>query len=325
MEEKKEQAAVGLFVLVAGGLLLATVFWLTGVFRESGPEYHSYFKFAAGLSEGAIVRYAGGPQVGRVEKVHSDPKDAARMVINFRVKSDTPVKTDSLVKISSLSPLGDNYLEISSGSANAAKAPTGSELRSAEYTSFEDIVGELNTMAPQAQELLKNLNARVVELKETISRVNALIDEQNRANLSASLNHIRGMLEEDRPKIKTTLENVSVASKKIDPLMDDFKKTLAKAQDALAHVDETLTENRPDLRKSISELKDTLASAQKLTDQLNQTLYTNSDNLDEMLDNLRRVTENLKQFTETIKARPYTLIRSSSPPPHEPGQPPPKP
>jgi hypothetical protein len=28
---------------------------------------------------------------------------------------------------------------------------------------------------------------------------------------------------------------------------------------------------------------------------------------------MRRTTENLKQFTNTIKARPYTLIRSSTP------------
>ena len=41
--------------------------------------------------------------------------------------------------------------------------------------------------------------------------------------------------------------------------------------------------------------------------------------IDELLDNMRHVTENLKEFTATIKARPYTLIRTSNPPDHNPG------
>jgi len=45
-----------------------------------------------------------------------------------------------------------------------------------------------------------------------------------------------------------------------------------------------------------------------------------SENIDEMLDNLRAVSDNLKEFTDTIKTKPYTLIRSSTPPEHKPGE-----
>ncbi len=57
-----------------------------------------------------------------------------------------------------------------------------------------------------------------------------------------------------------------------------------------------------------------------LTSHLNQTLDVNSENIDELLDNFRHVSENLKEFTATIKARPYTLIRSSNPREHKPGE-----
>ena len=53
---------------------------------------------------------------------------------------------------------------------------------------------------------------------------------------------------------------------------------------------------------------------------LDQTLDVNSENIDELLENLRHVSENLKQFTNTIKTRPYTLIRSSNPREHKPGE-----
>ncbi len=68
MESKREQAMVGLFVLVAGAVLVATVIALTGAFGSAGATYRAYFPFAGGLEPGATVRYAGGPKVGRVEK-----------------------------------------------------------------------------------------------------------------------------------------------------------------------------------------------------------------------------------------------------------------
>jgi hypothetical protein len=53
-------------------------------------------------------------------------------------------------------------------------------------------------------------------------------------------------------------------------------------------------------------------------------MNTNAENLDEIIDNMRQISENMKEFTDTIKTRPYTLIRASGPPPHEPGKAPPK-
>jgi ABC-type transporter Mla subunit MlaD len=113
-------------------------------------------------------------------------------------------------------------------------------------------------------------------------------------------------------------------SAKLSPLIDDFRRTSAQANAALKHIDETLADNRPDLRESVETLRKTLASADSLTDQLDRTMNTNAENLDEILENLRHITEDMKEFTDTIKTRPYTLIRASNPKPHEPGQPPPK-
>ena len=102
MESKREQAMVGLFVLIAGAVLVATVFALTGAFGGTAATYRAYFPFAGGLEPGATVRYAGGPKVGRVEKLQLDPKDSSRIEITFSVKSGLPVKTDSRAKIMSL-------------------------------------------------------------------------------------------------------------------------------------------------------------------------------------------------------------------------------
>src|SRR5882672_6051656 len=120
MGTKSEQAMVGLFVLIAGAVLVVTVFVLSGASGGSASLYRAYFAFAGGLEPGATVRYAGGPKVGRVEKLQLDPKDASRIEITFSVKSGLPVKTDSHVKIMSLSPLGENQGKMVPGTKRRA-------------------------------------------------------------------------------------------------------------------------------------------------------------------------------------------------------------
>ncbi|HKF51832.1 MAG TPA: MlaD family protein [Candidatus Acidoferrales bacterium] len=320
LQAKHERALVGLFVLVATGLLVATLFAMSGVFGRGGRVYRAYFKNAGGLGPGSEVRYAGGPPVGRVTVVRTDPQDPSRMEIDFRVDDQVPVKMDSKAKIASLGPLGDNFLGIVPGSATAQLAPSGTVLTGMDYASFDDLTSKINNLAPQVSVLLVNLNARVTDLQETIRRVNSLLDTNNRANISASLANVRGMLAEDRPVLHSTLNNLNATSSKLAPLIDDLKKTANQANIALSHIDGTVMENRPDLRQAVSELRGTLTSTNALTDQLNGILNTNSDNLDVIIANLRDVTENLKAFTERIKTRPASLIRSSAPPEHVPGQ-----
>jgi phospholipid/cholesterol/gamma-HCH transport system substrate-binding protein len=320
VQAKRERALVGLFVLVAAGILVVTLFSLSGVFSRSGRTYRAYFKDAGGLGPGSQVRYAGGPPIGRVVSVRTDPKDPARIEIEFRVENQIPVKTDSKAKISSLGPLGDNFLGIVPGSAAAFPAPSGAVLTGMDYASFDDLTTKINDLAPQASILLQNLNARVTELQETIRRVNGLLDTTNRANVAASLANVRGMLAEDRPVLHSTLNNLNGGTSKLAPLLDDFRKTTNQADTALSHLDATLMENRPDLRQAVTQMRATLTSASALTDQLNSILNTNSDDLDAIIANLRDITENLKAFTETIKTRPASLIRSTAPPDREPGQ-----
>ena len=317
---RREEAFVGLFVLIAAGLLIATLFALTGVFGRNDNRYRTFFNNAGGLRPGTSVHYQGGPPVGRVESVHTDPHDVTRAEVIFRVNRDIPVKTDSTAVITSNSPLSDNYLGIKPGTNAAPRAPSGSTLKSEEYIGFAELEAEIAALAPQAKVLLGNLNDRVTELQVTVARVNDVLNDKNRENLGVSMSNIRGVLEENRPALRATIKNVNEASAKVAPLLDDLKKTNAQLQKTLDSVEGTLDENRPDIRKSVEDLRHLLATANQVTDQLQYTLSSNSENIDEILMNFREASLNLRQLTQTLKQRPYTLLRSASPPAHEPGK-----
>ena len=128
------------------------------------------------------------------------------------------------------------------------------------------------------------------------------------------------MLAEDRPKVSATLANVQTASAKIIPLLDDLKRTMKEANDALSHVDSVVLENSQDVRTAVVELKQTLLSASSLMEQLKNTMDRNTDNIDEILVNLRITTENAKQLTEALKTRPSVLIRGDTVKDRKPGE-----
>ena len=320
MEARREQVFVGLFVIVAAALLVVTVFSLTGVLASATKTYHAKFPNAAGLELGTTVRYAGGPKVGRVEKIQINPSNPGLMDLTFSVKSDIPVKTDSHVAILSFSPLGDNHLEIKAGSQAAPRAPDNSWLAADAYVGFNDLTAQINDLAPQARELLRNLNDRVTQLRVTLERVNDVLNDKNRQNISATISELHGMLEENRPQIKSTINNVNQASAKIEPLLDQIHGTIEQANGTLKKVDSLVGDNREDIRASVIKLRESLENVSVITNRLQRVLEDNDYNIDEILNNLRIVSENLKEFTDTIKTRPSTLISPGRAKDHKPGE-----
>jgi len=319
----RERTMVGLFVLAAAGLLVGTMLAISGGLGAATVQHHAYFKFVGGVQPGAPVRY-GGMTIGKVTRVHVDPENSARIEVQIAVNHDAPVKTDSVAKISSLGPLTDNYVEISTGSQQSPLAPPGSELRSEEAFGLPQLGDAVQQMMPDVRSALSKLNQNLDGLEVTIARANDLLNDQNRANVgntlhnadqllasarpkvTESLDHLNGMLNSARPKVDASLTNVrditSQLNTRLGPLLDKVQTTTATANDTLQHVDSMLLENRADVRASVTRLRDTLA-------QLDQTLAQNSGNIDELLDNIRMASENLRALTETLRSSPSSLIR----------------
>lgn len=326
MEPTRERALVGLFVVIAGALLFGSVLAISGGMGNAVTRHQAYFKFAGGVQSGAPVRF-GGLMAGKVERVRVDPANATRIEIDLAVDRSTPVKTDSVAKITTLGPLTDNYVEISTGSERAPLLPPGAEISTAEAFGMPQLGDAVQAMLPEVQRALAKVNTSLDGLQVTLARANDLLNERNRnaiahslANadqllaearpkVNESLNSVNGMLTDAQPKISASLKNVQEVTTKLGPLLDDLKKVSARADDTLAHVDSALVENRTDIRASVTSLRDALTKSTLLLDHLNQTLDQNSGNIDELLDNIRVSTENLKGLTETLRRRPASLIR----------------
>jgi len=336
MDAVRERTLVGAFVLIAGALLLGTTVVLSGGLSGATVSHRAYFKFAGGVQSGAPVRY-GGMTVGKVQRVRVDPGDTTRIEIDLTVNRDAPIKTDSIAKISTLGPLTDNYIEITTGSQQAALLPPDSPMQSMEAFGLPQLGDAAQALMPDVQKAIQKLNTSLDGLQLTLTRANDLLNDRNRAQIAGtisglnglvaevrpkanqSLDQLNGMLTETRPKVAASLSNVQDLTTKMTPLLDSLNVTIARANDTLGHLDGMLTENRPDIRAVVTGLRDTLAKSNGLLGQLNQTFDQNSGNIDELLENLRLTTENLRALTETLSRSPASLIRGIRVPDRKPG------
>jgi phospholipid/cholesterol/gamma-HCH transport system substrate-binding protein len=327
MTPNRERVWVGLFVVIAATVLSGTAVAVWGGVGRSGVSHQVYFKFSGGVQPGTAVRY-GGMRVGSVQRVRIDPGDSTRIEVDLIVDPGTPLKTDSVARLSSLSPLSDSYIEISTGTEQAALVPPGGVLNSAESVGIAQLGDTIQSLIPQVQDTLTKLTLNLDSLQTTVGRANDLLNDNNRANigqalarandlmndrnrssLSESLNSFNELLSDSRPKVSRGLTSMNDATSRLAPLLDDVKKTSARADQMLSSLDSVLVENRPDLRVSVSELRDALAKSTTVMAQLQGIMNQNTVNIDEILENMRLSAENIKNLTETIKSSPSSLIR----------------
>jgi phospholipid/cholesterol/gamma-HCH transport system substrate-binding protein len=332
MSGRREQVWVGSFVLIAVAVLVIVVLAVSGTFSKKGVAHRASFKFTGGVAPAAPVRF-GGLEAGRVERLRVDPADPTRVEVHFSVAPDIPVKTDSIAKVAVLGPLGDPYLELTTGSRDAPLAPPGSLLQSQELVAITDLAQSISELIPAAKQVLVSLNDRLGEVKQTVAQANDLLGDQNRKNISGALATLNGMLTETRPEVAATLKNVREASDKfpqlatnlqntterLTPVIDDLKGAIAQARETLAHVDAITVENRPDIRASVANVRGILDKATELVELLNTTLDRNSDNLDETLVNVRSATINMQELTDSLKRKPSLLLRGETGTDRKPG------
>ena len=201
MARNNEEIKVGVVVAVSAVLFLVALVFVGGVnlLHKSKVEYTAYFKFAGGLEPGSLVRY-GGFKVGTVKSASLDRTDSTRVQIVLQVDPGTPVKTNSQARISSLGFLGENYLEISAGTREAAPLPPGSEIPTVEIVQLADVFNNVNNITVNATKLVNDLDDRVLALSDNanqlIKNLNDVVSPENKEHFSSLLANADGMLKD---------------------------------------------------------------------------------------------------------------------------------
>jgi phospholipid/cholesterol/gamma-HCH transport system substrate-binding protein len=313
-----EEVKVGAFVLAAIFLLVLSLVLVGGmnVFQKPVSTYTMRTKFAGGMETGAPVRYAG-IRVGRVERASLDSKDPTRAVVVFSVDPETPIRADSTAQVSSLGLLGEYYVEISPGTLEGERLPSGSEIPTKESMEWTELVNRFGAATEEVQGLVTDARARVTEVLDNIKD---LTGEENRDRVRSVLLRMDQILTDARPRVKTVLTNFESSSAKIDTFLDDIKGTREQLDQLLANWGQLAGNDDAEMEKTLRKLRDTLARAEGAMEEVQRLLVANREHLDITLENLQVSSENIRELSDTLKQRPYSLIRVKNPPQRTPGE-----
>ena len=312
------ETKVGLFVVAALAIFTVT-FLSVATIQLSGEriEYKTHFKYAGGLDTGGAVRFGGLP-AGVITEVGPSPDDPTLALVVFEVRSNVPVNEESVATISSLNALGDNYLEITPGTKEAALLPPGSTIPSQEMTSFSDITAKVAEITDTANVVLLKVRDDVTLLVEDLrvltGNLQDLTNEKNRDNIESMLANANNLFETQGPKIDQITTQVSEMLVRVDETIAQMKRVGITADETVANVNRTVDETREPIKRDLAELEATLVQARQMLEDVQALVVANDANIAETIENFRATSENLEQFSDEIRQRPWSLLRTKPKP-----------
>jgi len=221
METRAHYAAVGAFVLTMIILAVAAVLWLArGELTTQYARYDIYFSGpVTGLRTGAAVEYNGVP-VGKVAEVRIDPGNVELIRVTVDLDPNVAIKTDAAASVETNILSGVSFIQIVGGTQEAPLLLPQPGERYAVIRSHRSRLASVTARAPQLLE----------KLIDTTERVNAMLDEKNRAAFSESLDNLRAFSASlaDRSKDLAELaDNANSTVRAIHGFIDNVDKSYA--------------------------------------------------------------------------------------------------
>ncbi len=314
MTGKMQYTAVGAFVLILGTAFIWGVLWIsTGGTPDRFDRYLIYMtESVSGLNVDSALKYRG-LDVGKVEQMAIDLESPERIRIVLQIREDIPVTEDTRATIEYQGLTGLANINLSGGTATSA--PLGKQAGE-EYPVIQTSPSLLARLDSTTSDLLANLI-------QTSTRINALLDDDNRANLARTLENIAtlseniaqqsGQLDDVVSRLGDTLDNTRDASAGLLQLLAEFSQS-AKAVTRLADQYRSIGENVASASEAVRD------TARSTGDDIDRFSAAALPEFTRMAEELRRASENLRRMSETLARDPSMLFYGAEPPTPGPGE-----
>jgi phospholipid/cholesterol/gamma-HCH transport system substrate-binding protein len=238
--EAVRQLRAGMFLVAALGLLIAAVFLLgrSQTLFARRVRLHTAFTNISGLMVGAPVRLAG-VDVGTVAAIAFDRdlrERRVRVTLSVERRFLDRIRADSIAHLSSKGLLGDVLIDLTVGSADAARVASGATLRSAEGEGLNAIISSVQGAIGDLRSLTSTLEDRVKEV----------VTDEFAHDLARIAHSMAGILE--RAKLAAVLKDVSRMSREVGAAARSLRTGTTAVAD-LGHFSRTLRQIGDDLQQ----------------------------------------------------------------------------
>ena len=264
MNNKVNYTFVGILVFVAIVLMLGFAYWLLKpASEEEVKQYNIYFdESVLGLNIDSPVKYRG-ITVGKVTKLTINEKNTEQVEVLVTILKTTPIKVDTVAKLTAQGITGLSYINLSMGSNNGTdlEIKEGEEYPSIKTipsffenfeTSFGSVSTELSTTLVRTRKLLNDDNQEHIAL--LLKRAAGFMGKLEKALDDKTINHIQSTAK--------NLDRFSSKADKITPNIDDFIDKSVKWEDKVSSSFNSITNSYLGIRASMDEIKRAVASGE---------------------------------------------------------------
>lgn len=282
METKPNYVLVGAFVIVLSIAIVIILLWLFGYrANESYKTYLILTKYSVnGLSQNSLVKYKG-VNVGNVEKIDIDPDNPEIVRIFIKVKSNIPIKTDTVASVSAQGLTGLASIDLTGGTKNA---PLLESVDHHEYPIIKSKMSELQKISQALPNVLESANTLIKNMSELFNKDNA-------------------------KEISSILKNTNKASKELSIDLDNLNTTLKRTSEAIDSIKlagQSAQTTFSSTNKLVESLQESSKNLAQISMNLNQLINENKNQVNyfthESLYNLNKLIEELNKTTKATNA-----------------------
>ena len=264
MNNKVNYTLVGFLVFLGLAMMLGFTYWLLKPsYEEEQKKYFINFdESVLGLNIDAAVKYRG-ISVGKVTSLKINPRNAEQVEVLVTILKTTPIKIDTVARLTAQGITGLSYINLSMGSNEKQDliAQEGLEYPIIQtvpsfFENFESSIGSVSTKLSstltQTEKLLNDDNQKQVALllqktAAVMDKVDKILDEKTMKNLQSSVRNIesfshkmnnitpdiekfidKSVVWED--KISGSFNSISMSYLGIKSSMDEFKHAISSGQ-----------------------------------------------------------------------------------------------
>lgn len=317
MNNKVNYTLIGSLVFVGVALILGFTYWLLQPKGEDEmTKYHINFdESVLGLNIDAPVKYRG-ISVGKVNELKINPKNSEQVQVTVSILKTTPIKVDTIAKLTAQGITGLSYINLSMGSRENAelqlqKGQKYPVIKTAPsfFENFESSLGSMST-----------------KLSSTLTQTEKLLNNENQKQVTLLLQRTAGFMEklekvlDDKTimHLQSSIENLDSVSAKVDtmtPNVDKFLEKSIKWEDKVSHSFDSIMGSYNGIRAAMDEVKRAVASGEfnvkgiagDVVPTINNTLLEMQDlmiRMDSVMENYERSPGDVIFKQEEIKKGP---------------------
>ncbi|MCC4116038.1 MlaD family protein [Aromatoleum toluclasticum] len=306
MENRAHALAAGLFAIVLGAALLASLWW----FSDDSDSQRIYILESAGTVTGlnleARVRYRG-MAAGKVSDITIDPEDPRKILVHIRLRSDIPLTRGTRASLAYQGVTGLAYVQLNDRGENPEPLVGAGD----EPPRLKIEPGTMEQLADTALDAARRLKLVADKLgdlatDENIHRVGNALQKLESAAAGAdrtladapkTLASIRAVLnQENLARLSNTLQNLERASTDAGPAIGELKVLMTRLQGLAERVDAA-----------------TAATGERVTE---ETL----PQLNALLLELKGASQRIGHLVDEVDASPQILLLGREPAPPGPGE-----